>query len=135
MDENWVELGGTNFAGALKLAITTLKETGQKNNALILSDGEKHDEKLSEIIEEAKRAGVYILAVGVGTDDGGGSFPARISPTAGFGWTARRCSAACNPPPCAGWLPIRTAASPQPPAAPISRPWSSLPPRTSTNSK
>ncbi len=72
VDENWVELGGTNFAGALKLAITTLKETGQKNNALvILSDGEKHDEKLSEIIEEAKRAGVYILAVGVGTDDGG----------------------------------------------------------------
>jgi Ca-activated chloride channel family protein len=71
-DETWVELGGSNFAGALKLAITTLKETGQKNNALvILSDGEKHDDRLSEIIDEAKRSGMYIFAVGVGTDDGG----------------------------------------------------------------
>lgn len=71
-DENWVAMGGSDFTAALRLAISTLKETGQKNNALIiLSDGEKHDESLVSIIDEAKRAGVYIFAVGVGTDDGG----------------------------------------------------------------
>ena len=72
VDENWVELGGSNFTGALKLAITTLKETGQKNNALvILSDGDKHDDSLATIIDEAKSSGVYIFSIGVGTDDGG----------------------------------------------------------------
>lgn len=72
VDENWVEMGGSNFTGALKLAITTLKETGQKNNALvILSDGDKHDDSLATIIDEAKSSGVYIFSIGVGTDDGG----------------------------------------------------------------
>ncbi len=71
VDENWVELGGSDFTRALKLAISTLKETGQRNNALIvLSDGEKHDESIKPVIAEAKRAGIYILAVGFGTDDG-----------------------------------------------------------------
>ena len=72
VDETWVPLGGSNLTAALRLAITTLKETGQKNNALIfLSDGEKHDGSLNAIIDEAKKSGVYVFTIGVGTEDGG----------------------------------------------------------------
>lgn len=72
VDENWVELGGTDYTSLLRLAIKTLKETGQKTNALIvLSDGDKHDEGLATLADEAKRSGIYIFAIGVGTDDGG----------------------------------------------------------------
>jgi len=72
VDESWVPLGGSNLTSALRLAISTLKETGQKNNALIfLSDGEKHEGSLNAVIDEAKKSGVYIFAIGVGTEDGG----------------------------------------------------------------
>lgn len=72
IDEKWTTKGGSNLAEALSLAIDTLKKTGQKNNALvILSDGEQHDGDLDEMIVEAEKSGVYILAIGVGTEDGG----------------------------------------------------------------
>ena len=71
IDETWTTMGGSDLAAALKLSIETLKKTGQKNNALvIISDGEKHNGDLDEMIAEAERAGVYILAIGVGTEDG-----------------------------------------------------------------
>lgn len=72
IDETWVPKGGSDLAAALHLATDTLKKTGQKNNALvILSDGEKHEGDLDAMIAEAEKSGVYILAVGVGTEDGG----------------------------------------------------------------
>lgn len=72
IDENWAPLGGSDLASAVQLATETLKKTGQNNNALvILSDGEKHDENLEEMIAAADQAGVYIVAIGVGTEDGG----------------------------------------------------------------
>lgn len=81
IDESWVPLGGSNLTNAIRLAISTLKETGQKNNALIiLSDGEKHEPSISEVAQEADRAGVYIFAIGVGTEDGG-FVPNPASPT------------------------------------------------------
>ncbi len=71
-DESWVAMGGSDLTSAIRLAIATLKATGQRNNALIiLSDGEKHEPSLATIAAEAKRAGVYIFAIGVGTEDGG----------------------------------------------------------------
>jgi Ca-activated chloride channel family protein len=71
IDETWPTLGGSDLSSALKLAVETLKKTGQKNNALvILSDGEKHDKNLDDMIEEVRQAGVYVLAIGVGTEDG-----------------------------------------------------------------
>lgn len=71
IDETWTTLGGSDLSAALKLAMETFKKTGQKNNALvILSDGEKHDKNLEDMIEEVSQAGVYILAIGVGTEDG-----------------------------------------------------------------
>ncbi len=72
IDEEWVSVGGSDLAAAIKLSISTLKETGQKNNALILiSDGEEHEGDLDLIVKEAERAGVTIFAIGVGTEDGG----------------------------------------------------------------
>ena len=71
IDENWATLGGSSLKDAVELAIDTLKKTGQKQNALVIfSDGEKHDGSLDEIASEAKLAGVNILAIGIGTENG-----------------------------------------------------------------
>jgi Ca-activated chloride channel family protein len=71
IDETWATTGGSDLGAAIRLAIETLKKTGQKNNALvILSDGEKHDDDLDDIIAQARESGVYILSIGVGTEDG-----------------------------------------------------------------
>lgn len=71
IDENWATVGGSNLKEAVELAIDTLKKTGQKQNALVIfSDGEKHDGSLEEIANEAKLAGVNIIAIGIGTENG-----------------------------------------------------------------
>jgi len=71
IDESWVPMGGSNLASAVQLATDTLKKTGQKNNSLvILSDGEENAGNLREMIYEARQSGVYILTIGVGTEDG-----------------------------------------------------------------
>lgn len=71
LDESWIPTGGSDIVSALKLSIETLKKTGIRNNALILiSDGEKHDGSLKEVLAEAERSGVYIITVGVGTEEG-----------------------------------------------------------------
>lgn len=71
VDEKWAPMGGSDLAAAVRLAIDTLKKTGQKNNALIiLSDGEENDGKVEAMISEAEASGVYIITIGVGTEDG-----------------------------------------------------------------
>jgi Ca-activated chloride channel family protein len=71
VDENWAPLGGSDLANAVRLATETLKKTGQKNNALIiLSDGEENDGNLEAMIAEAEESGVYIITIGVGTENG-----------------------------------------------------------------
>jgi Ca-activated chloride channel family protein len=77
IDETWAPVGGSDLAAAVHLATETLKKTGQQNNALvIISDGEEiqdesHSGELASMIAEAEQAGVYIIAIGVGTEDGG----------------------------------------------------------------
>lgn len=72
IDGDWVSSGGSDIASAIRLATETLKETGQKNNALIvISDGEEHEGDLDAIVADAESAGVMIFAIGVGTEDGG----------------------------------------------------------------
>lgn len=72
IDDQWAPVGGSDLASAVQLAISTFKQTGQKNNALIiLSDGEHHRGDLPAMIAEAERSGVYIFAIGVGTENGG----------------------------------------------------------------
>lgn len=71
MDVTWPTVGGSDLNAAVNLGIETLKKTGQDRNALvIISDGEKHGGDLEEMITKAKRSGVYILTIGVGTEDG-----------------------------------------------------------------
>lgn len=71
MDETWPTLGGSDLGQAVRLGIETLKKTGQRNNAMvILTDGEKHRGDIDQMISEAREAGVYILAIGVGTENG-----------------------------------------------------------------
>jgi Ca-activated chloride channel family protein len=77
IDEKWAPLGGSNLPAAVHLAVETLKKTGQKNNALvILSDGEEVKDgsggsELESMIAEAERAGVFVVTIGVGTEEGG----------------------------------------------------------------
>ena len=72
LDYDSIPTGGSDIGAAVMLAITTLKETAQSNNGLlILSDGEEHSPKLLDTIEEIKKSGTYVFAVGIGTDDGG----------------------------------------------------------------
>lgn len=72
INEEWMPVGGSDISAAVQLATQALKETGQKNNALILlSDGEENEGDLDAIIADAERSGVTIIAIGVGTEDGG----------------------------------------------------------------
>ncbi|MFD0895754.1 VWA domain-containing protein [Luteolibacter ambystomatis] len=71
IDETWIPTGGSNVVEALKFSIEALKKTGVHNNALVfISDGEKHDGSLDDVLDEATKAGVYIFTVGVGTESG-----------------------------------------------------------------
>ena len=71
LDIDWIPTGGSNLKGGLKLAIDTLKKTGTKQNALILmSDGEEHVGKIGDIAEEARAAGIEVITIGFGTEQG-----------------------------------------------------------------
>jgi len=71
LDMDYIPVGGSNLESALELAIETLKETGQKENALILlTDGDETTGRMSELAAEAKQAGVYVFTIGVGTEGG-----------------------------------------------------------------
>ncbi len=72
MDEDWPTMGGSDLGAAIRLGIETLKETGNPNNAMvILTDGEMHDGDIEQMAAEAREAGVYLITIGVGTEDGG----------------------------------------------------------------
>jgi Ca-activated chloride channel family protein len=71
IDEQWAPVGGSDLTEAVDLAISTLRKTGQQSNALVIvSDGEKHEGDISDLVDRAERSGIYILAIGVGTEDG-----------------------------------------------------------------
>lgn len=71
LDETWIPNGGSDLVKALRFSIDVLKKTGVQNNALVfISDGEKHDGDLERVVKEAALAGVYVFAIGVGTESG-----------------------------------------------------------------
>lgn len=71
LDMDFIPVGGSNLRRALELSIKTLKETGQKENALILlTDGDETLGRMGDLAQEAKRAGVYIFAIAIGTEQG-----------------------------------------------------------------
>lgn len=71
LDTNYIPVGGSNLEGALELAIEKLKETGQKENALILlTDGEETTGRMLQLAAEAKHSGIYVFTIGIGTELG-----------------------------------------------------------------
>ncbi len=64
--------GGSDLARAIRDATENLVKTGQKSNVMILlSDGEEHTEGLANAAREARKAGIFVYALGFGTKAGG----------------------------------------------------------------
>ena len=70
-DTSNIPSGGSNLAEAVYLATKTFKETGQKKHGLIvISDGELHEGELEAAASDARRAGVFVVTVGLGSLEG-----------------------------------------------------------------
>ena len=63
---------GTSIDQAINLAVTYIDKKDKTNKLLIIiTDGEDHSDAAAEAAEEAKKAGLKIMTVGVGTEKGG----------------------------------------------------------------
>lgn len=72
MNPGMVSSQGTSLDEAIKLSSTYFEEDKQTNKLLILiSDGEDHSEGANDAAEEANKAGLKIITVGIGTEKGG----------------------------------------------------------------
>lgn len=62
---------GTSLSQAIRLGIRAFPEESKKYRAiLVFSDGEDHEGGMEEALQEAKKSGVRVYAVGVGTPEG-----------------------------------------------------------------
>lgn len=72
MSPDMVSSQGTSLDDAIKLSETYYDNDKKVNKLLILiSDGEDHSEGAEDAAEEAKKAGLKIITIGVGTQKGG----------------------------------------------------------------
>ena len=73
MNPNIISSQGTSLDEAINMAATTFFDKKDNTNKLLIliSDGEDHSEKAEEAAEEAKKLGLKIITVGVGTEKGG----------------------------------------------------------------
>lgn len=72
MNPGMVSSQGTSLDEAIKLSSSYFDNDGETNKLLILiSDGEDHSEGAEAAAEEAKKAGLKIITIGVGTEKGG----------------------------------------------------------------
>ena len=63
---------GTSIDQAINLTTTFVDKKDKTNKLLmIISDGEDHSEEAVEAAEEAQKAGIKIITIGVGTEKGG----------------------------------------------------------------
>lgn len=72
MNPGMVSSQGTSLDEAIKMA-TGYFEKGSKTNKLLImiSDGEDHGEGAEDAAEEARKAGLKIITIGIGTEKGG----------------------------------------------------------------
>ncbi|MDR2818033.1 MAG: VWA domain-containing protein [Endomicrobium sp.] len=64
-------IGGTQISDAITLASKAVeKELSNGKIMVLISDGEDHDSGIKEAINKAKKAGLKIIAVGIGTPNG-----------------------------------------------------------------
>jgi Ca-activated chloride channel family protein len=72
INPNLVPTQGTDIAAAIRLANQSFVQKDTKHKALIIiSDGEDNEGGVDDAIAEAKKMGVRIFTLGVGTDKGG----------------------------------------------------------------
>ncbi len=71
MDPDWVPVGGTDLAEAVRVSMKTFQEGERSGRAVILiTDGEDHSGELQEAAEEARKEGVHVFVVGMGAPEG-----------------------------------------------------------------
>ena len=73
VNRGWAGAGGTNFGRVLRKAMQDFKRSAPEgtNALVILSDGEDTVDSSLEIAEEAKKSGLLVITVGIGTEAGG----------------------------------------------------------------
>jgi Ca-activated chloride channel family protein len=72
MNPGMISAQGTSIDQAITLATTFVDKKDKTNKLLvIISDGEDHTDEYQEALEEAKKLGLKILTIGVGTEKGG----------------------------------------------------------------
>jgi len=73
MNPGMISSQGTSIDQAINLASTKYFDKKDKTNKLliIISDGEDHSDNAESTAEEARKLGIKIIAIGVGTQNGG----------------------------------------------------------------
>lgn len=72
MNPTMVSSGGTSLDEAIDMSAGFFDKSSATNKLLILiSDGEDHSEGAADAAAEAKKAGIKIITIGVGTEKGG----------------------------------------------------------------
>ncbi len=73
MNPNMISAQGTSLDEAINMASTTFFDKKDKTNKLLIliSDGEDHSENAEDAAEEAQKAGLKIITIGVGSEKGG----------------------------------------------------------------
>lgn len=71
MNTDMVSSVGTSFNEAIKLSSTYFDDKKTSKLLIMISDGEDHNEGAEEAAEEAKKQGIKIITIGVGTEKGG----------------------------------------------------------------
>jgi Ca-activated chloride channel homolog len=71
LDVGTIARGGTDMGAALRSALAAFGDESPNHKAVILfSDGEGHDPLPEKVLEEARRRGVRIYTIGIGSADG-----------------------------------------------------------------
>lgn len=69
-DNNLVQVQGTSIADAIDLAMRSFPSGPQGKALVIITDGEDHEGEVLEKVEEAKRKGILIHTIGIGSPQG-----------------------------------------------------------------
>jgi Ca-activated chloride channel family protein len=70
VDTNSVSRGGTRIGDALRTAVRAFPSEPGSKLIVLITDGEDHDSFPLDAAEEAKKAGVHVIAVGLGSEAG-----------------------------------------------------------------
>jgi len=71
LDSDVITTQGTAIADAVDTALEAFQDDSEKNRAIVvISDGEDHEGNIDQVIQKAKKKGVIIYSIGVGTKSG-----------------------------------------------------------------